>query len=578
MEGRALAIANNDIVYLWWTYPEKIDGCLGFSVRRRRAGKPTQALPAFVGFDVPVPGSRRPRDKTTDDWPIQSYQWKDLFVPEERQVSYEIVPMTGTPGQPLTPRTDLTITTGPIAARDRVGDHRVVFNRGIISTQSLTEKLEGDLAPDSLRAHITDRKDPIRKALAGEATKALTSLLTRARKEGGTCFCALYELTDPELVDAIVAAKGHVEVILSNANRSVVDSVTGKAKSVYDGTNVDTRARLRAELGDALHDRLLRGNAIGHNKFIVYVDPGGQARSVMTGSTNWTPTGLCAQSNNVVIFESDPLAALFLDYWNRLRDDVKQAPDLRTFGATLPAEIGLGPGQGAISMRFSPNTVRKTKPKTNPPAPPDMAEVFAAIEAAKLGVLFLVFSAGAPSILQQLREVETARALRGEPFFVRGAISDAKTAREFADTRVFNDSARKRGNRIVTGIGGVRDPFAFWQAELAKLGHAVIHDKVLVVDPFTPDSIVVTGSHNLGFKASYSNDENLCVIRGNAGIAHAFTAHVLDIVNHYNWRFKLQREGPDRAFKDLEDDDRWQDKYFRGDGFLASRDLFFFPS
>ena len=264
----------------------------------------------------------------------------------------------------------------------------------------------------------------------------------------------------------------------------------------------------------------------------------------MTGSTNWTPTGLCAQSNNVVIFESEPLAALFLDYWNRLRDDVKQAPDLRTFGATLPAEIGLGPGQGAISMRFSPNTVRKTKPKSNPPAPPDMAEVFAAIEAAKLGVLFLVFSAGAPSILQQLREVETARALRGEPFFVRGAISDAKTAREFADTRVFNDSARKRGNRIVTGIGGVRDPFAFWQRELAKLGHAVIHDKVLVVDPFTPDSIVVTGSHNLGFKASYSNDENLCVIRGNAGIAHAFTAHVLDIVNHYNWRFKLQREGP----------------------------------
>ena len=149
-----------------------------------RAGKPTQALPAFVGFDVPAPGTAARATRPTDDWPIQSYQWKDLFVPEEREVSYEIVPMTGTPGQPLTPRTDLTITTGPIAARDRVGDHRVVFNRGIISTQSLTEKLEGDSGAGS-RCGRTSRTATIRSARRSpaSATKALTSLLTRARKE-----------------------------------------------------------------------------------------------------------------------------------------------------------------------------------------------------------------------------------------------------------------------------------------------------------------------------------------------------------------------------------------------------------
>lgn len=110
----------------------------------------------------------------------------------------------------------------------------------------------------------------------------------------------------------------------------------------------------------------------------------------------------------------------------------------------------------------------------------------------------------------------------------------------------------------------------------------MIHDKILVVDPFGPDCVVVTGSHNLGYKASYSNDENLCIIRGNRKIAHAYTAHVLDIVNHYNWRYKLvktkqQEKSLKKAFTDLDETDSWQTKYFRGN-FLANRDQFFFPN
>lgn len=89
----------------------------------------------------------------------------------------------------------------------------------------------------------------------------------------------------------------------------------------------------------------------------------------------------------------------------------------------------------------------------------------------------------------------------------------------------------------------------------------------------------------------YANDENLCIIRGNRAIAEAYTAHVLDVVNHFNWRAALnaaaaaQDAGPqpdggdgeaDNPFTGLATDDRWQEKYFRGH-FLASRDAFFFP-
>jgi phosphatidylserine/phosphatidylglycerophosphate/cardiolipin synthase-like enzyme len=112
------------------------------------------------------------------------------------------------------------------------------------------------------------------------------------------------------------------------------------------------------------------------------------------------------------------------------------------------------------------------------------------------------------------------------------------------------------------------------------LGHAVIHDNVLVIDPFSDTCVVVTGSHNLGFNASYSNDENLCIIRGNRAIAEAYPAHMLDVVNHYNWRHKLaetKKKGKpsQKPFTDLDETDSWQNKYFKGN-FLKSRDLFFF--
>jgi phosphatidylserine/phosphatidylglycerophosphate/cardiolipin synthase-like enzyme len=586
MKGAARAIANNDIVYLWWTYDEKIEGCLGFSVRRLVPGKPSRALPAFVGFEPPDEDAPKDTAKhDTDEWPVQSYQWKDLFVPVETDVKYEIVPMTGTPGD-LTERPDLKLTTPVTRATDAFGPIRVFFNRGIISTQALAAKLpkgpSGAPKADSLRKHIEDASDPIRKALAGEAVDALPSLLARARKEKGKCYLALYELTDEFLIGEIEKTKGRLELILSNADGSKdVTGDDGKKRTVkvYDKTNAATRKRLAKSLGAAFHDRLLpKGNYIGHNKFTVYVDSDGKPQAVLTGSTNWTPTGLCAQSNNVIVIDDSKVAERYLEYWNLLlADSAEQAAPLRNADADAPSDIALEENAGTVRVWFSPNTPAKQKPK-DPPTPPDLNEVFERIRAAKDGVLFLVFNPGLPSILSEITTVAEQREAAGKPFFVRGAISDDKVSGEFA-TRVYNDSILTKPNRLITGIGGIPDHFSFWQKELAKLGHAVIHDKIVVVDPFRDDCCVITGSHNLGFKASYSNDENLVILSGNRKVAEAYAAHILDVVNHYNWRYKLVKDakaGKKSSFTDLVNDDSWQDKYFKG-SFLASRDQFFFP-
>ena len=40
----------------------------------------------------------------------------------------------------------------------------------------------------------------------------------------------------------------------------------------------------------------------------------------------------------------------------------------------------------------------------------------------------------------------------------------------------------------------------------------------------------------MGYKASYSNDENLVIVRGNRPLALAYAAHVLDVFDHYRFR------------------------------------------
>ena len=57
---------------------------------------------------------------------------------------------------------------------------------------------------------------------------------------------------------------------------------------------------------------------------------------------------------------------------------------------------------------------------------------------------------------------------------------------------------------------------------------------------------MLTGSHNLGPKASGTNDENLLIIRDAPGLAGAYATNIMAIYNQYRWRFR-RAEQPDRS-------------------------------
>jgi phospholipase D-like protein len=322
----AIAISNNDMVYLHWSVPEKIPDCLGFSVIRHDVGTREQtALPAMVGFQSRDEKSAEAgkRFKDTDVWPVQKYSWKDVFAQRGRTYWFEIVPMIGKPGN-LQRDASRAMRTNSVSLDPRHGNCAVFFNRGIISTQAIAHSLpksrSGLPNKDDLKKKIEKPGDPIRARLVGGLEAGVLQLLDRADKDGGECYCGLYELSDRDLVDHLASlGKKKLHLVLSNAGED-----TQKGTGDGDGTNFKARAKLHG-LGLDVADRMLRKGHIGHNKFVVYVDNRGRPRAVLSGSTNWTPTGLCAQSNNAILIESPDLAAEYLKYWKDLKADTKAA-------------------------------------------------------------------------------------------------------------------------------------------------------------------------------------------------------------------------------------------------------------
>src|SRR5438445_800544 len=155
----------------------------------------------------------------------------------------------------------------------------------------------------------------------------------------------------------------------------------------------------------------------------------------LQGSTNWTPTGLCAQTNNTVVLDNAKAAQRYLDYWKQLKADTQQAKTdpkalqgavLRTWD-TASKDISLG-ADGTFTSWFSPNTPKLRSSSTkNEKRPPDMADVVKAIDGAKHAVLFLLFYPGSPNVAQWAADAQRAN----KDLFVRGCVTNPSASESF---------------------------------------------------------------------------------------------------------------------------------------------------
>jgi phosphatidylserine/phosphatidylglycerophosphate/cardiolipin synthase-like enzyme len=579
----AISFADNDITVTAWSYGKKPTGCMGFAVYRiDNKGKETP-LPSHAVF----PGEKIKAGQTTEEFPIQKFYWKDPYarlIAEKtgnRKFRYKIVPLEGPPHS-LKPMASLPFMISNEVEISSAASKEInaFFNRGLISTQRVSRALKGKPSKGSLIPQIEDEKSPLRASLSGDMVEALIGFLDRA-KSSGKIYAALYELGDEELIKKLETLGQRLKIVLSN---SVVTDAKTKKKS--DG-NEEARGRIAKTAKAGLWNRIMPSGHIGHNKFLVYADANDNPKAVLLGSTNWTSTGLCAQTNNTIVAEDPKLAARYLSYWKQLVADTKaakavanalQGTKLRTWDATGKS---FTVGDKPVESWFSPNTPKaRSSNKKDEKRPPDMAAVVGCIDAAKHAILFLAFYPGSPSLANW-----SALALRkNKKLFVRGCVTNKSASEGFyyelkgtlPPKKVKGVKAPIKQDPRVIGAEALTGTVPEgWQKEILNAGFAIIHDKILVVDPFSDDCVVITGSHNLGHKASYDNDENLVIIKGNKNLAVAYATHVLDVYDHFSWRYR-QTHGAKAGDQFLtKTPDEWLAKYFDDTGHIKNAQLDF---
>ena len=111
----------------------------------------------------------------------------------------------------------------------------------------------------------------------------------------------------------------------------------------------------------------------------------------------------------------------------------------------------------------------------------------------------------------------------------------------------------------------IKDVFHDWASEVMNQG-VHVHSKVIVIDPFGEHPVVITGSHNLGYKASTKNDDNMMIVEGNAPLAASYAANIIAIYQTYRWNTYVDAHAKDpQVWHGLVDNATWQDSYLKVD-------------
>jgi phosphatidylserine/phosphatidylglycerophosphate/cardiolipin synthase-like enzyme len=543
---------NGDDVFIAWKPGGFIAQCRGFALLRRRNGV-EEVVSTWVGFenDECQDGERR----ASTNWPIQKYQWTDYMASPHDRLQYRVIPMVGPNKSNL--RADIdgaSEWTGEIMLTHQVAPHiEVYFNRGIVAAQWVSRRLGitgGNFQTQKLGAIIDTPDDPFRNYLAGPLGERLFELLAGAAQENRDIYAALYELDDKQLEAALEKLGGHAHVVLANG------SVARKGEDQNSGA----RERFRGKID--LCDRMISPRALGHNKFLIICDAHHEPRWVWTGSQNWTKTGLCTQANNSVLIDDYGLAAEYRKQWDLLKEAGDETPDELRENNSKPRDRIVN--QTPVRLWFTP-TVGLA----------DLGEGRQIIANAQQAILFLMFNPGPRETL--LNEIiETARAGNaGKRLYITGVINqDPSTSKH--PVELFNRSNSEKADFHVVLPAAIDDVTKFWHQELLKLPNAfaMVHSKVVLVDPFSDHPVVLTGSHNLGPKASGTNDENLLIIRDAPGLAAAYATNIMSIYNQYRWRFRRHIQSESKRWKGLKDTDVWQRGYLKA-GSEALREIDF---
>jgi phosphatidylserine/phosphatidylglycerophosphate/cardiolipin synthase-like enzyme len=367
-----------------------------------------------------------------------------------------------------------------------------------------------------------------------------------------------YDLNEPDLLRLVLtlARQGRVRLILDNAalhHDKQGSTPEDQVEKLFTAAQTGNAAILRGKFDRYAHDKV----------FIVSNAKG--AVRVLTGSTNFSVTGLYVNSNHVLVFDDTRVAAQYAAVFQQAWDSGVKAAAFRT--------SALGTSTFSVSTTATPSVDITFSPHDKPVAAKILGDLIARVaregkQGKRVGsVLFAVMQFDSASVKTPNPVYTALQALHKNQDIFSYGISDTQSG-------IVLYRPKSRQGVLVTGKPiKTQLPPPFNQVpNIGGFGHQV-HHKFVVCGFNGPDPVVYCGSSNLAVGGEQNNGDNLLAIH-DGDVATAFAIEALALVDHFDFLDRssagkktasppaLKRPAAVSAGWFLSTTDKWTEPYF----------------
>jgi PLD-like domain len=534
----------------WDLAKERRKKLVGFTIACRPPGREEYFLWNQLQFEHPDQHAQDASEPPTSsvNAPFHKFRW--LHVPGLDHQGLE--PVMGDYTYTVTPRycdddggmlaldADLgTSVDVPVDGFEK-GSLQLAFTRGYVQSQAYAKRFgskiriiprDADLLYEtSAVAGTNPQGEEFTYAeeyawLGFSARKTIFALLDEVLDDKGLRLDLFaYDLSEPDIMKKLLqlAEEGRVRVILDNAalhHNSDEPEPEDEFEAEFERVASDPAAITRGKFGRYAH----------HKVMVVSGESG--AKKVLTGSTNFSASGLYINSNHVLVFDDEVTAQKYADLFQQVWDErIKAAPFI---ASRLSTEEFSPPGtvKPPRSISFSPHTEEVAAGLLD--AIVARVDTEASTHRATASVLFAVMGLeGSGSVYPALREIH-----KQDDVFSYGVSDDPGGIALYVP--------HKSTGVLVTGTPtGTKLPPPFNQVPTLGFYHQ-IHHKFVICGFNGDDPVVYCGSSNLALAGEMVNGDNLIEIR-DGDVATAFALEALALVDHFQFLNRLSEHGRDQ--------------------------------
>lgn len=379
------------------------------------------------------------------------------------------------------------------------------------------------------------------------------------------------ELDEPDVCAALLHIGG------TGRARVILDDSTGE----HDSDDPTPEDRFGAVFAARAGEEALKRGRLGqstHGKVMVVSDAAGP-RTVLTGSTNFSVTGLYVHANHVVVFDDRRIALTYAGLFDHAwRGGMKASG----FAASRCGDEVFGvdpdvPGQPRVSITFSPHC--RDAARQSPCRVVDRVRREAEVAGLRRGSVF--FAAAGSDGAGENRALAALDAVHGGCEVLTFGVADAP-----GGVTVYALGSSTTLPTAASAQPLLAEPFS----HVSRTVGAEAHHEFVVCGFRGPDPVVFCGPSNLTLDGAQSDGDDLRIIR-HADVATSFVIEAVMLVDHYRFLDRLARAAgaapaalarhPDKrtvaeaAGWFLDTTDTWTEKYFDvGDLHCAERELF----